>query len=370
MNAQVWLPEGEKRAGRDVSRWHFFPRSARGGVLALALLAGTLPSPFAFQSPTGSPGNPSPASPSPAGAAEAAERPVVETTVEDYMARAIARSLLGMAGGLNLAIWSDLAQGQKGTRYGTRYLRNRQTVYTCYPDFVRKFSRFSNDPNLLKNRALLIIGHAGYGLGLQDAIHDPRDVQALKLPPSIQWDRQYAPLEFVAVSRIRLDLADQYDLIVLGQCNPRKCLRFVDSSIPVGPELYAQIERLSDRKRQLTIVRNPDENIYLVGKKVVYREPYQAPAYKDPLPRVVCPDVVGEQSVHPNPEKSSQTDVFILAGRWTDEPINKLGEKVVRPHEDMIAEADRRVRAMIALERRANPKLAEGSAPAASRTPR
>lgn len=318
-----------------------------GPLLALLLLAGGLvPAlPPAVASP-------SPETSAAAGAGQGEAPPVRYTTVEDFLARAIARSLLGRPGGLTVAIWTELARTGENVRYATRYLGSRQTTYRCYPDFVRKFSRFSTNPLLRRNRALLLVGHAGFGLGFQDAVRSPRDIRLLNIPPQVEWDRDYAPLEFVAVSRIRVDMAEQYDLIVLGQCNPRKCLRFAETGIAVGPELHAQIKRLSDRPRQLTIVRNPQENLYLVGKKIVHREPYYPLPYQGPLPRVIAPDVVGEQSVSPDRSRSSQTDVFILAGEWTEKATERQAERIVRPTAEMVVEADRRVRAMLTEERR------------------
>ncbi len=297
--------------------------------------------------------------PAPAAATAAAAPRVVERSPDEFMARAIARSSLGMPGGATVAIWDELARGKGRTRYCTRYLTDQQVPFTSYGDFLRRFSASTTDPRIRGSRALIVIGHAGFGLGLQVAVTEKVDREALRVPARVRYDQDFAPLEFVAYSRIRQDLAGKYDLIALGQCNPRACLRFVEKGIPVGEELYRQIKRLSDRPRQLTIVRNPEEDIYLVGYDVVHVEKRREPLKTVGLPLVVAPDGIGEQAVNSNPDRSSQTDVFILSGNWTTEPTTSIKEDyILRPSRDMLREADQRVKAMVAEESRGRAPVA------------
>lgn len=264
--------------------------------------------------------------------------------VEDQVARAIARSTLGRPGGMAIAVWRTLAPSGTGTRFLTR----SQVVFNSYPDFIRKFGPNAVDPGIAQSRVLLMTAHGGYGQGLQTVVEAVED---LDIPPDIHWDTEYAPLEFVSLSRIRVDLGSRYDLLILGQCNAQACLRTIDSSIPVDHELMEQIQRLSDRPRQLSIVRNVEEDIYLVGQKVVRVVPYKLPSLRGPLVKVIAPEGVGIQIVY-NPKKSTMTDVYILSGRWTDRPLLKIGEEVMLPTREMIKIADRRVEAALREERR------------------
>lgn len=318
-------------------------------VIAIAGLVITAGS-FAA-SPSRSQESPAATSPTNAASAPEASLPVREFTVEELTARAIARTQLGLPGGMVVATWSELAQGdEKVPRYSVRFLGKEQKTFTDYPSFLKRFSHSAREPGIAQARVLLLSVHAAHGLGFQ--VVSP-DINALQIPAEIDFDQFLTPLEFVSMGRVRADLGDKYALIILGQCQPRACLRFQDGEIPVGKELFKQIERLGAGPRQLSIVRNPRENVYMVGKKVILREPYTPPANPSgELAKVIAPDMIGTQVVHPNPLRSSMTDVWILAGKWTDEPVQNDTEEVRKPTPEMVALAEQRVREALETERK------------------
>jgi hypothetical protein len=316
--------------------------------LAIAFAALPVAPALASKAPPAAPGNPRAAAPH--------ADPLMGQSVEEVMARSIARATLGLHGGLNVALWPSL--GKHG--FGTRYLTENQISFSSYPDFVAQFTGLSVlDPALVSTRVLLITGHGGQGLGLQTVVGNPAE---LHLPANLNWDREYAPLEFVAISRIRADIAGQYGMLVLGQCNARACLRSADRDIPIDAELIRQIARLSKRPRQLTIVRNPAEDIYMVGHEVVHREPYQSITGRGAWPKVVVPDGIGNQMISRNIDRNSQTDVFILAGAWTDKPTSELSDRQLRPTREMIRRAEQLVQTTMAQERQRGPQIATAPA--------
>lgn len=271
------------------------------------------------------------------------------SSVEERIARAIARSLLGLPGGLALAIWSELERADPTAprRYGTRFLWRRQQAFRDYPDFLRRFGPGASDPEVLRSRALLINVHAAHGLGMQVASDD---IEGLSIPATFDFNMSFSPLEFVSLARMRADLGDRYTHVIMGQCQPRACLRFLEAEIPVGKELFRQIRRLSATERQLSIVRNLHEDIFLVGTRVVTRERY-VPRPASRPPRIVVPDITGALVVHRVPERSSMIDVWVLAGKWSDRPAPETSKKRRKPTAQMISLADQRVRAALAAER-------------------
>jgi hypothetical protein len=333
------IPKGysntRQRAGLKVRGWGLLTLMAVGIGLSLRIsnAAPAIP----------------PATPSLSAATPNTTLPGSAFSVEETMARAIARTELGLPGGIVLATWADLARkGGDRERFSTRFLGERQKTFTSYPDFIKKFSRTTTDPEVAAGRVLLLSVHAAHGLGFQVASDD---INEMKIPAEIDFDMYYSPLEFVSMGRVRADLGNKYSLIVLGQCQPRACLRFQDGDIPIGKELFKQIKRLSGAEKQLSIVRNPRENVFLAGTKVVYRQPYSPPADAGTLAKVVTPDLIGAQVVHRQALESTMTDVWVLSGKWSDQPSSRYHDRPIYASKEMVALADKRVQAAREAER-------------------
>jgi hypothetical protein len=164
-----------------------------------------------------------------------------------------------------------------------------------------------------------------------------------------------------ALRRVRADIGARWDLIILGQCNPRACLRSLEADIPINRELLHSFQVARWPANQLRVVRNLREDIFLLGDRIVGRRPYTPPSSPLPPARVIAPDVIGCQDSAEAPEGSSMTDVFILSGRWTDRATSQKSRRELEPTDWMIRQADRQVqRALASLLRGGTNSLTRG----------
>lgn len=141
--------------------------------------------------------------------------------------------------------------------------------------------------------------------------------------------------ELASMPRLLNDIPDRYNLVVLGQCNPRKLLGLKDITVAQAMASHRELDHSKGTLR----VFNLNNEFTIKNGKLVSLNKVSPILKKSGLAEVVSPNYVGLSMSDVNINRRSAVESWVLAGEYTKTPLNSIKENKVFVSNDTVLKA-------------------------------